>query len=134
MRITWDEYFLQIAKAVSRRSTCIRRQYGAVIVQDYTIVATGYNGSARGETNCIDTGSCEREELGIPPGQNYELCNSVHAEANAIINCDPVKMGGATMYIAGCNKDGSPANAEPCLMCARMLKNAKIKRIVKGER
>ena len=91
----WTEYFLEIARAVGRRSTCLRRMYGAIIVKDKIIISTGYNGAPRGEANCIDTGICERERLHVPKGQNYELCVAVHAEQNAIINADPEKMKGA---------------------------------------
>ena len=104
-RPEWNEYFLDIAKAVGRRSTCLRRRYGAIIVKDKIIISTGYNGAPRGENNCIDTGMCERERLHVPKGQNYELCVAVHAEQNAIINADPNKMQGATAYIVGYNAD-----------------------------
>jgi deoxycytidylate deaminase len=88
LRPDWTEYFLDIAKAVGRRATCLRRRYGAIIVKDKIIISTGYNGAPRGESNCIDTGICERQRLHVPKGQNYELCVSVHAEQNAIINAD----------------------------------------------
>ena len=130
-RPDWDEYFLDIAKAVGRRATCLRRKYGAIIVKDKIIISTGYNGSPRGEANCIDTGICERERLKVPKGERYELCVAVHAEQNAIINADPVKMEGTTIYIAGINvADGSIASGEPCKLCRRMIKNAKIARVV----
>ena len=96
-RPAWTEYFLDIAKAVGRRATCLRRRYGAIIVKDKIIISTGYNGAPRGEANCIDTGLCERERLKVPKGQNYELCVAVHAEQNAIINADPALMEGATI-------------------------------------
>lgn len=99
LRPGWTEYFLDIAKAVGRRATCLRRRYGAIIVKDKIIISTGYNGAPRAEDNCIDTGICERERLHVPKGQNYELCVAVHAEQNAIINADPVKMeGGNDLY------------------------------------
>jgi len=129
-RPDWDTYFINIAKVVSQRSTCLRRQYGAVIVNDHVIVSTGYNGACRGEPNCTDTGICRREELNIPKGERYELCVAVHAEQNAIINGDPVKMKNSTIYVAGFNFDGSIASGEPCLLCRRMIKNARISRIV----
>ena len=91
-RPDWTEYFLDIAKAVGRRATCLRRRYGAIIVKDKIIISTGYNGAPRGEANCIDTGNCERERLHVPKGQNYELCVAVHAEQNAIINADSAAM------------------------------------------
>ncbi len=126
----WDEYFIEIARVVSQRSTCLRRRYGAVITHDSVVVSTGYNGSCRGEDNCVDTGVCIREALNVPKGERYELCVGVHAEQNAIINGDPVKMKGSTIYIAGFNADGSIANGEPCLLCRRMIKNAMIERVV----
>ena len=132
-RPEWTEYFLEIAKAVGRRSTCLRRRYGAIIVKDKIIISTGYNGAPRGEANCIDTGVCERERLNVPKGQNYELCVAVHAEQNAIINADPVKMQGATIYIEGYNADGSLASGKPCLLCRRMLRNAMIAEAVYRE-
>ena len=100
-RPDWDEYFLNIAREVGKRATCLRRRYGAIIVKDKIIISTGYNGAPRGETNCIDSGICERERLHVPKGERYELCVAVHAEQNAIINADPDKMNGATIYIAG---------------------------------
>ena len=132
-RPDWTDYFLNIAKAVGRRSTCLRRRYGAIIVKDKIIISTGYNGAPRGEANCIDTGICERERLKVPKGQNYELCVAVHAEQNAIINADPVKMKGATIYIEGYNADGSQALGKPCLLCRRMIRNAMIKEAVYRE-
>lgn len=129
-RPTWDEYFIEIARVVSRRATCLRRRYGAVITRDSVVISTGYNGSCRGEDNCVDTSVCVRQALNVPKGERYELCVGVHAEQNAIINGDPAKMKGATIYIAGFNMDGSIANGEPCLLCRRMIKNAMIERIV----
>lgn len=131
-RISWDEHFLEIAQVVAKRSTCLRRHYGAVIVRDNKIVSTGYNGAPVDEQNCCDRGYCEREEKNIPPGERYELCRGVHAEQNAMLNADPLKMEGATIYISGTNvADGTPASGKPCLLCERMIKNAKIK-IVRG--
>lgn len=130
LRPSWNEYFLDIAKMVGKRATCLRRRYGAIIVKDNIIISTGYNGAPRGEANCIDVGICERERLNIPKGQNYELCVAVHAEQNAIINADPIKMRGATIYIAGYNADDSLASGKPCLLCRRMIVNAMIKDVV----
>lgn len=130
MRPEWDEYFMDICDMVARRATCLRRQYGAIIVRDNIIVATGYNGSPRGEANCIDTGKCARVELNVPKGERYELCVAVHAEQNAIINADPVKLKGAVIYIAGRNADGSFASGEPCLLCRRMIKNAMLETVI----
>lgn len=129
-RPDWDEYFLDIAKAVGKRATCLRRRYGAIIVKDNIIISTGYNGAPRGEANCIDTGLCERERLNVPKGQNYELCVAVHAEQNAIINADPIKMQGAKIYVVGFNADGTLASGKPCLLCRRMLRNARIAEVV----
>jgi len=124
MRPTKDEYYLWIADAVSRRSTCLRRQYGAVIVKDDVIVSTGYNGSARGEENCCDTGKCIRTELGVPHGERYELCCAVHAEANAIIAGKYSDMHGATLYLSGRENGELLTQPEPCAMCKRLIKNA----------
>ena len=130
-RPDWDEYFLNIAQEVGKRSTCLRRHYGAIIVKDKIIVSTGYNGAPRGEANCIDTGLCERERLHVPKGERYELCVAVHGEQNAIINADPLRMKGATIYIVGVNvADGSYASGAPCLMCRRMIKNAQIDKVI----
>ena len=129
-RTSKENYYLDIADAVSERSTCLRRRYGAIIVKDHIIISTGYNGAPRGEANCIDTGICERERLHVPKGQNYELCVAVHAEQNAIINADPAVMEGATIYIVGINADGTLASGKPCLLCRRMLRNAKLAQVV----
>lgn len=126
----WDEYFLEIARVVSSRSTCLRRRYGAVIVKDHVIVSTGYNGAPRGSINCIDKGSCRRKELNVPPGERYELCEAVHAEQNAIINGPPERMKDATIYIAGFEENGKLADGRPCLLCQRMIGNAMIKEVV----
>ncbi|MDR1604750.1 MAG: cytidine deaminase [Gracilibacteraceae bacterium] len=129
-RPSWDEYFLELASVVSSRSTCLRRRYGAVIVRDNIIISTGYNGSARGEDNCVDTGVCVRRQLNVPRGERYELCVAVHAEQNAIIAGDPVKMSGGAIYIAGFEADGALTSAEPCLLCRRMIRNAFLRRVV----
>lgn len=128
MRPNWDEYMMSIAKDIGTRSTCLRRHYGAIIVdKDNRIVATGYNGAARGITHCSDKGICWREEHGIPHGQQYEKCASVHAEANAIINCDPKYFDGTSkIYIYGVDNDGNKVDSRPCLMCERMIRNAKL--------
>jgi len=129
MRITKDEYYLGIAKAVAQRSTCLRRQYGAVIVKDDQIVATGYNGSARGEENCCDIGTCWREEHNIPHGEQYEKCMAVHAEDNAISQAGRNAIG-ATLYLAGFENGVEIECPEPCMMCARKIKNAQIANII----
>lgn len=131
MRPSKDEYYLNIAEAVLARSTCLRRKYGAVIVKDDQIIATGYNGSPRGAKNCCDVGYCERETQGIPHGERYELCRSTHAEANAIISASRRNMIGATLYLAGQEADGtSITDAKPCYMCYRLIINAGITTIV----
>lgn len=133
MRPTKDEYYLDIAKSVAARSTCLRRNYGAIIVKDDAIVSTGYNGAPRGDENCDDRGICKREELKIPHGERYELCASVHAEANAVINAarNGVSVLGGTLYIYGydCIEDKT-ITARPCKMCMRVIQNAGIARVL----
>lgn len=129
MRPNKEQYYLNIAKAVSLRSTCIRRQYGAVIVKNDEIIATGYNGSPRGMTNCCDTGICYRERNSIPHGKEYEECKAVHAEQNAIISAPREKMIGSTIYLYG-SENGKDIDASPCKICARMIVNAGITDIV----
>lgn len=129
-RISKDEYYLLIASAVAKRSTCIRRQYGAVIIKNDEILSTGYNGAARGETNCCDTGICYREANNIPHGEQYEKCVAVHAEQNAIISAARRDIIGGTLYLAGFDCNGELARPAPCVICARLIKNAGIKQIV----
>ena len=125
-----DEYYLEIAAQVARRSTCLKSAYGAVIVNNDEIVSTGYNGAPRGEMNCCDIGSCLRKELNIPFGERYELCRSVHAEQNAIISASRKDMIGATLYLFKW-KDGKPDyTAKPCALCERFIKNAGIESVV----
>ena len=126
------DYYLDIAAAVAKRSTCLRRQYGAVIVKDDVIVSTGYNGAARGQPNCCDTGECWREAHGIPHGEQYEKCVAVHAEQNAIISASRRDMIGSTLYLAGF-EGGKRIPADevaPCLICGRMIQNAGIERVI----
>lgn len=126
-----DEYYINIAKAVLERSTCIRRKYGAVLVKNDEIIATGYNGAPRGEVNCCDLGYCEREKQNVPKGERYELCVSVHAEDNAITSASRSKANGSTLYIAGLEVANSEyANPCPCTMCRRKIVNAGVKRVV----
>lgn len=130
-RVSKDLYYLGIAEQVAQRSTCLRRRYGAVIVNNDEIVSTGYNGAPRGEVNCTDCGYCEREANGIPKGERYERCKSVHGEMNAIISASRREMVGGTIYIVGIEaKDGSYANPAPCLICRRLIVNAGITRCV----
>ncbi len=126
----WDEYFMNIAKAVSARATCLRRKYGAVITKNNIIVSTGYNGAPAGMKDCMEVGKCTRKELQIPHGERYELCHSVHAEANAIIRASVHELDGATIYISGVKPSGSECHSEPCMMCKRMILNAKIEKVV----
>lgn len=139
-----DTYYLNIALEVSKRSTCLRRHYGCVIVKDDIIIATGYNGSPRGEENCCDRGDCKRANAMRYSG--YELCDSIHAEQNALIAASRDRLIGATVYLACeefCYDDAKSAiwerdiygwvediNPFPCPLCLRMLKNAGIKRVV----
>lgn len=130
-RPSWDQYFLNIALAVAARSTCLRRRYGAVIVLDNVIISTGYNGAQRAAPNCIDRGVCKRQELNVPPGERYELCEAVHAEMNAVINAPPAQMKNATIYIRGFHVETeTPAVSKPCLLCSRIIKNSQIARVV----
>lgn len=133
MRPSKAKYYLDIAAAVAARSTCLRRQYGAVIVKNDTIVSTGYNGAARGVPNCCDIGECWREAHGIPHGEQYEKCQAVHAEANAIINASREEMQGATLYLAGFENGERMSYPVPCEMCARLIKNAGIDRVMNRE-
>lgn len=128
-RIDKNAYYLYIAGTVAARSTCLRRKYGAVIVRDDEIIATGYNGSPRGEANCCDVGECWRAQNNIPHGERYEMCVAVHAEMNAIISASRRDMIGSTMYLAGM-ENGRPIKAEPCLICQRLIKNAGIVEVV----
>ena len=128
MRISSDDYYLEIAKAVAGRSTCLRRQYGAVIVKNNEIIATGYNGSPRGEINCCDVGQCNRIGHKHNDG-DYGDCRSVHAEMNAMISASRSEMLGSTLYLAGF-ENGQVIAAEPCPICARMIKNAGITKVV----
>jgi len=130
LRPGWDEYFVTIAKAVSSRATCLRRRYGAVITKDNIIVSTGYNGAASGVKDCLDVGKCTRRELQIPHGERYELCHSVHAEANAIIRASADELKGATIYISGADSGAGECLSEPCMMCKRMILNAGISKVV----
>lgn len=130
-----DNYYLDIADAVQERSTCLRRKYGAIIVRNDEIISTGYNGAPRGRKNCSDLGFCARENLHIPSGERYELCRSVHAEANAIISASRRDMLGATLYLVGRDaKTGALLpDANSCAMCKRHIINAGIVRVVVRE-
>jgi len=122
MRIGWDEYFMSMAELASKRSSCLRRNVGAVIVKDNQILATGYNGAPKGIPNCCDLNECLRQKMHIPSGERHELCRAVHAENNAITQCavNGVSCKGGTIYIT----------ASPCIMCLKQIINAGILKIV----
>ena len=131
-RVDKTNYYLDIAQTVAERGTCIRRKFGAIIVSNDQIVSTGYVGAPRGRRNCTDIQTCVREELSVPRGERYELCRSVHAEANAIIHAARNDMIGATLYLVGIelkNGDLVP-DAAPCSMCKRQIINAGIVKVV----
>jgi len=131
-RIDKENYYLDIAQTVAERSTCLRRCYGAIIVKNDEIISTGYNGAPRGRKNCADLGWCTRQELRIPSGERYELCRSVHAEANAIISAARSETLGATLYMA-CKDPVTGAllpDSTSCSMCRRLIINAGIVRVV----
>lgn len=130
MRPSKTKYYLDIAAAVAARSTCLRRQYGAVIVKNDVIIATGYNGAARGDENCCDVGYCYREANNIPHGERYEECEAVHAEMNAIISADRDKMIGSTLFLAGVENGKRIDYPKPCKMCRRVIANAGIRRVI----
>ena len=125
-------YYLDIAETVLERGTCLRRNYGSIIVKNDEIISTGYTGAPRGRTNCIDLGKCRRAELKVPRGTHYELCRSVHSEANAIISASRKDMIGATLYLVG--KDSNTGefveDANSCSMCKRLIINAGIATVV----
>jgi len=125
-------YYLDLADVVARRGTCLRRRYGAVIVNNDEVIATGYAGAPRGRKNCCDLGTCIRQQMNIPRGERYELCRSVHAEANAIISAERNKMLGATMYLAGREVSTGEyiKSSNSCSMCKRLIINAGIKTVV----
>ena len=125
-------YYLDLAEMVSMRSTCLRRKYGAVIVKNDEVIATGYVGAPRGRKNCTDIGSCIRQKLDIPRGERYELCRSVHSEANAIISASRRDMIGATLYLAGkdCETGELVHDATSCAMCKRQIINAGITNVI----
>lgn len=128
-RISKEQYYLNIAQEVSKRGTCLRRNFGAVIVKEDQIIATGYSGAPRGTANCIDIGKCLRQELKVPKGKRYELCRGVHAEQNAIIHASRLDMLDAALYLVGLDveTDSFVGDSEPCLMCKRIIINAGIK-------
>ncbi len=131
-RTSKENYYLDIADSVLERSTCLRRKYGAIIVRNDEIISTGYNGAPRGRKNCSDLGVCTRETLNIPSGERYELCRSVHAEANAIISASRRDMIGSTLYLVGrdAKTNALLSDAMSCSMCKRQIINAGISAVV----
>ena len=125
-------YYLDMADTVQKRGTCIRRNYGAVIVKNDEIISTGYNGAPRGRKNCSDLCSCIRNELNVPRGERYELCRSVHAEANAIISASRQEMIDSTLYLVGLDIDSNEyvKNSSSCSMCKRLVINSGIDKVV----
>lgn len=124
-RLSWDEYFMQMAELTAKRSTCLRRHVGAVIVKNRHIIATGYNGAPRGLTHCGERGGCLRQKLNVPSGQRHELCRALHAEQNAIIQAATLgqSIEGGIIYVTH----------QPCVICAKMIINAGLKKIVVRE-
>ena len=125
-------YYLDIAETVLERGTCLRRNFGAIIVKNDEIISTGYVGAPRGRKNCSDLGYCTREKLNIPKGERYELCRSVHAEANAIISASRNNLIGSILYLAGHDAKTNEiyGDIEPCSMCKRLIINAGIIKVI----
>lgn len=134
-RVSKIDYYLDIAQTVSERSTCLRRRFGAIIVKNDVIISTGYNGAPRGRVNCNDRGTCLRNELGIPRGERYELCRSVHAEANAIIAAPRDQMLGSTLYMCCTDPQSGEIIGDICccMMCKRLVLNAGVKKVIVRE-
>ena len=131
-RINKENYYLDIAQTVLERATCLRRVYGAIIVNNDEIIATGYNGAPRGRANCVDLGYCSREAMQVPRGERYELCRSVHAEANAIISAARRDIVGGTLYLVGRDARTGEllSDATSCSMCRRQIINAGIEKVI----
>lgn len=127
-----ENYYLDIAGTVLERGTCLRRNFGAIIVKNDVIISTGYTGAPRGRKNCSDLGHCVRERLNVPRGERYELCRSVHAEANAIISAARGEMLGSTLYLVGRDTRTGElvSDASSCSMCKRLVINAGISRVI----
>lgn len=132
MRRDKVNYYLDLADVVSKRGTCLRRKYGAVIVKNDEVISTGYVGAPRGRKNCTDLGQCIRKKMEIPRGERYELCRSVHAEANAIISAERNEMIGSTLYLTGRETDTGEyiKNSSSCAMCKKLIINAGIERVI----
>ncbi len=131
-RISKDEYYLQIAREVSKRSTCMRRRYGAIIVKLDQVISTGYCGAPRDTANCVDVGLCLRKELKVKRGEHYEWCRSVHAEMNAIIHTRRLDMIDSYLYLVGIDaiKNKLLLDAEPCKICKRIIINSGISKVI----
>ena len=131
-RVSKHNYYLDIARTVAERGTCLRRMFGAIIVKDDVIVSTGYNGAPRGRKNCSDMNMCMRDKLGIPRGERYEMCRSVHAEANAIIAAARERMLGATLYMVCVSPQTGElfSGTTSCMMCKRQIINAGISTVI----
>jgi len=131
-RISKENYYLDIAETVLERATCLRRVYGAIIVKNDEIISTGYNGAPRGRANCTDMGYCSREAMRVPRGERYELCRSVHAEANAIISASRRDMVGGTIYLVGrdARTGALLSDATSCSMCRRLVINSGLEKVV----
>ncbi len=131
-RVSKHNYYLDIAQTVAERATCLRRKFGAIIVKNDVIISTGYNGAPRGRKNCSDINYCLRDKMQIPRGERYELCRSVHAEANAIIAASREQMLGATLYMACVSPDDGSvfSGTSSCMMCKRQVINAGIAQVV----
>ena len=131
-RISKENYYLNIAETVLERATCLRRVFGAIIVKNDEIISTGYNGAPRGRCNCVDMGFCTRKAMKVPRGERYELCRSVHAEANAIISAARRDMVGGTLYLVGRNAQTGELlhDATSCAMCRRMVINAGLSKVI----
>ena len=131
-RVSKHNYYLDIAQTVAERCTCLRKKFGAIIVKDDVIVSTGYNGAPRGRQNCSDLNFCMRDKLNIPRGERYELCRSVHAEANAIIAAARERMLGSTLYMACIDpkENALVSGTSSCMMCKRLVINAGISTVI----
>ncbi len=131
-RISKENYYLDIAQTVLERATCLRRVYGAIIVNNDEIISTGYNGAPRGRKNCVDMGYCTRQAARVPRGERYELCRSVHAEANAIISASRRDMAGGTLYLVGRDAETGDllGDATSCAMCRRLIINSGLAKVV----
>ena len=131
-RVDKINYYLDIAEAVTERGTCLRNNYGSVIVKNDEIIATGYTGAPRGRKNCLDLGYCRRREKNTPSGAGYELCRSVHSEQNAMLSANRKDMIGSTLYLVGINKRNGEyiKDNKPCTLCKRMIINAGIEKVI----